>query len=119
MGVSCQIRECKGIVPPELEAQRMCVSHFTLDVERQCGEMRLETVRGTASSERREAIAGYIREQGTLLARIATGNARLPDELKARILSTFLTLMNLRENMERAAARSAGPLRPREAPAKT
>jgi hypothetical protein len=36
---------------------------------------------------------------------VATGNQRLPDELKARILNTFLTLMNLRENMERAAAR--------------
>ena len=29
----------------------------------------------------------------------------LPDELKARILNTFLTLMNLRENLDRAALR--------------
>ena len=118
MGVACQIRNCKGMVPAELEAQRMCVSHFTLEVERLCGEMRVETVRGAASLERRDAITGYIREQGNLLARIATGDARLPDELKARILSTFLTLMNLRENMERAASRAGASLRTGEAPSK-
>jgi hypothetical protein len=30
----------------------------------------------------------------------------LTDDLKARVLSTFLTLMNLRENLDRAAMRS-------------
>jgi hypothetical protein len=29
----------------------------------------------------------------------------LADEMKARILNTFLTLMNLRENLDRAALR--------------
>jgi hypothetical protein len=31
----------------------------------------------------------------------------LTDDLKARILSTFLTLMNLRENMDRASMRGS------------
>jgi len=30
----------------------------------------------------------------------------LTDDLKARILSTFLTLMNLRENLDRASMRT-------------
>jgi hypothetical protein len=31
----------------------------------------------------------------------------LTDDLKARVLSTFLTLMNLRENLDRANMRSS------------
>jgi len=31
----------------------------------------------------------------------------LADEMKARILNTFLTLMNLRENLDRAALRQS------------
>ncbi len=61
---------------------------------------------GGAPDEGRQAeIVRYLGEAGQALARLATGNQRLPDELKARILNTFLTLMNLRENMDRAAAR--------------
>ena len=40
-----------------------------------------------------------------MLARAATSGLHLLDEMKARILSTFLTLMNLRENLDRAALR--------------
>lgn len=118
MGVACHIPGCKTDVPAELEAHRLCVSHFTLEVEHQCTEMRLETVRGTATPERRSEITRYIGEQGTILARVATNSPRMPDELKARILSTFLTLMNLRENVERAAARTSAFPAPRQSPAK-
>ena len=38
-------------------------------------------------------------------ARAATSGMALTDEMKARILNTFLTLMNLRENLDRAALR--------------
>jgi len=74
-------------------------------VERACNDMRVEASRGAATGERREEILRYIGQQGGLLARIATNTPRLPDEQKARILSTFLTLMNLRESLDRAAAR--------------
>jgi len=40
------------------------------------------------------------------LARVATSGLHLTDDLKARVLSTFLTLMNLRENLDRAAMRT-------------
>lgn len=114
MSVPCSVVGCKALVPPELEPARMCVAHFTLQVERTCMEMRLETVRSTTSPERRAEISRYIAEQGTLLARVATAGGRLPDEMKARILSTLLTLMNLRESMERFAERlrPGKPLKP-------
>jgi len=35
----------------------------------------------------------------------STSGLHLADEMKARILNTFLTLMNLRENLDRAALR--------------
>jgi len=35
---------------------------------------------------------------------VGTGSARLSDEIKKRVLTTFLTLMILRENLDRAAA---------------
>jgi hypothetical protein len=37
------------------------------------------------------------------LARLGTGTVRLSDDIKKRILTTFLTLMILRENMDRTS----------------
>jgi len=42
-----------------------------------------------------------------LLVNVATSGFPMSDELKARILSTLLTLMNCRENMDRAAMRQS------------
>lgn len=39
----------------------------------------------------------------TKLALIGTGSVRLSDEIKKRVLTTFLTLMILRENLDRSA----------------
>ncbi len=107
MPSSCATIGCKSAVPPELESERLCLLHFTLSLEQSCAEMRRETVLGKASHERQAEIIGYIREQGKMLAGIATSGIRLPDEMKARILNSFLTLMNLRENLDRAALRQA------------
>ena len=49
----------------------------------------------------------FVTDHGDLLARVATSGMQLTDDLKARILSTFLTLMNLRENLDRANMRSS------------
>jgi hypothetical protein len=40
------------------------------------------------------------------LTQVATGRMRLSDEYKKRILTTFLTLMNLQESLDRAANRA-------------
>ena len=93
------------MVPAALESERLCVLHFTLAVEQSCAEMRRETVLGRTPHERQVEIIRYIAERGELLARTATSGLHLPDELKARVLNTFLTLMNLRENLDRAALR--------------
>ncbi len=83
----------------------MCVLHFTLKIEKECGEMRRETVYGKTPHSRQVEIMRYISEHGEMLARAATSGLNLADEMKARILNTFLTLMNLRENLDRAALR--------------
>lgn len=101
----CSATECKFTVPAPLESEKVCVLHFTLAIEQTCGDMRRETVLGLAPRERQLEIIKYITERGDLLARTATGGLSLPDEIKARILNTFLTLMNLRENLDRAALR--------------
>ena len=105
MSVTCRITGCKAAIPAELETHELCLVHFTLDVEWRCNDLRLEA--REASDARRGEIKQFIAEHGALLAHIATSSPRLPDEQKARILSTFLTLMNLRESVERAAARLA------------
>lgn len=79
--------------------------HFTLSIEQSCAEMRRETVLGRAPHERQVEIIRYIAQHGEMLARAATSGMHLSDELKARILNTFLTLMNLRENLDRSALR--------------
>ena len=95
------------MVPHALDSERYCVLHYTLYVEKICADMRRETVLGRAPHERQVEIIQYISECGERLARVATSGLHLPDELKARILNTFLTLMNLRENLDRAALRQA------------
>ncbi|MGO9641605.1 MAG: hypothetical protein ACLP1Y_09910 [Candidatus Acidiferrales bacterium] len=68
--------------------------------------MRRETALGNAPRERQVEIIRYIAQRGELLARATTSGVHLSDELKARALSTFLTLINLRENLDRAALRA-------------
>ena len=105
MSSTCTATGCKTTVPSALESERMCVLHFTLGIEQACAEMRRETVLGRTAHERHVEIMRYIAQHGEVLARTATSGLVLADEMKARILNTFLTLMNLRENLDRAALR--------------
>ena len=104
---SCHIAGCKHDVPAALADQKVCILHFTLSLEASCAEMRRETALGNAPHERQRDIMKFITESGERLARVATSGLHLTDDLKARILSTFLTLMNLRENLDRSNMRSS------------
>jgi hypothetical protein len=103
----CSAKGCKVPVPAGLAGQGMCVLHFTLFIEQECAEMRRETALGTANHERQIEFMDKIAERGEKLVRVGTSGYAMSDELKARILSTLLTLMNTRENMDRAAMRQA------------
>lgn len=107
MATSCKVTGCKNDSPPALAEQQVCVLHFTLSIEGSCAEMRRETALGNAPHERQKEIMRFITDNGERLARVATSGLHLTDDLKARILSTFLTLMNLRENLDRANMRSS------------
>lgn len=107
MPTACQISGCKNESPPALVEQKLCVLHFTLSLEASCAEMRRETALGNAPHDRQREIMRFITEHGERLARVATSGLHLTDDLKARILSTFLTLMNLRENLDRSNMRSS------------
>jgi hypothetical protein len=101
----CQENGCKGQVPAALEPSHLCILHFTMKVEQECGQMRRETVYGRTPHARQVEIIRFIADHGEMLARASTCGLPLADEMKARILNTFLTLMNLRENLDRAALR--------------
>ena len=107
MATTCKATGCKNETPAALAEQHLCVLHFTLTIEGSCAEMRRETALGNAPHERQKEIMRFITENGERLARVATSGLHLTDDLKARILSTFLTLMNLRENLDRANMRSS------------
>ncbi len=85
----------------------MCILHFTLHIEQECAETRRETALGKANHERQVELMERIANRGEALVRTATSGFPMSDELKARILSTLLTLMNTRENMDRAAMRQS------------
>ncbi len=108
----CRCR-CNAPVPAELKPVGLCVSHFTLSVERTCDEMHRQIALRQASVERRAEVASYMGECAMLLARVAS-NLCLSDELRRRMLSTFLSLMNLRENLERATSCCLPELQPSE-----
>jgi hypothetical protein len=107
MGTHCQAPGCKHDYPPSLSDQGLCVLHFTLSLEAGCAAMRRETALGNTPHDRQKEIMRFITENGERLARVSTSGLHLTDDLKARILSTFLTLMNLRENLDRASMRSS------------
>jgi hypothetical protein len=107
MPENCTSGGCKAPVPAGLEEDCLCLLHFTLLLEQNCAKMRRETTMATASKERQQEIVQYIAGGGERLARVATSGIHLTDEIKARVLSTFLTLMNFRENLDRALQRQA------------
>lgn len=103
----CSAKGCKVPVPAGLAEEHMCVLHFTLFIEQECAEMRRQTALNSTVHERQVEFMDKIANRGELLVRVGTSGYPMSDELKARILSTLLTLMNTRENMDRAAMRQA------------
>ena len=85
----------------------MCILHFTLFIEQECADMRRATALGNAAHETQIEFMKKIVDRGAVLVSVATSGFAMSDELKARILSTLLTLMNCRENMDRAAMRQS------------
>src|SRR5579863_5181081 len=106
MSDNCHIAGCKHDVPAALAELKLCILHFTLSLEASCAEMRRETALGNTPQDRQREIMKFITGNGESLARVATSGLHLTDDLKARVLSTFLTLMNLRENLDRASMRT-------------
>jgi hypothetical protein len=65
--------------------------------------MRRETARPGPDATRRTEIENYVAASAMKLARLGTGTVRISDETKKRLLTTFHTLMILRENLDRAS----------------
>ncbi len=107
---------CQVPVPRELDAECLCVLHFILSIDHDCADLRRETAMGKTSPERQSEIASYVKATAMKLTEVATGRMRLSDEFKKRILTTFLTLMNLQESLDRAGNR-CGVMRELRAPA--
>jgi hypothetical protein len=88
-------------VPAELRIEGFCVPHFLSSAEKAFSEMRREAATGESSATRRAELEAYVAASAMKLALIGTGSVRLTDEIKKRVLTTFLTLMILRENLDR------------------
>ena len=69
--------------------------------------MRRESNLGKLAHERRQEFMKKIEDRGATLVNVATSGFSMSDEIKARILSTLLTLMTCRENIDRAAMRQS------------
>jgi hypothetical protein len=99
----CCTPGCGTLVPAELEVEGFCVPHFLSSAEKACTEIRREAATGESSTARRAEFETYVAASAMKLALIGTGSARLSDEIKKRVLTTFHTLMILRENLDRPA----------------
>jgi len=69
--------------------------------------MRRESNLGKISHERQQEMMRKVADRGSALVNVATSGFSMSDEIKARVLSTLLTLMTCRENMDRAAMRQS------------
>ena len=116
MSSSASLCWCQVPVPQELETEVLCVQHFLTTVEHDCSELRREIAIGKTTPPRQAEIAGWVRSTANKLTGVAIGRQRLSDEYKKRILTTFLTLMNLQESLERSANRATTTGRNRELP---
>ena len=92
---------CKTAVPNELGIEKLCVLHFTWRVERDYGHVRREISTEKLSAARALEIQTYVKFTARKLSEIATGTTPLSNELKNRILTNLLAMMNLRESVER------------------
>ncbi len=108
---NCGAKGCKIGVPSGLSEEHLCILHFTLFIENECAEMRRETALGSNKHERQVEFMQKIARRGETLVNTATSGFPMSDELKARVLSTLLTLMNTRENMDRALMRQSSARR--------
>ena len=111
----CGIPGCGGTAPAEFEREALCVTHFLLAAEAACTAIRREEIPGGADNPRRVQIQDYVAATAMKLARLGTGEMRLSDETKKRILTAFLSLMIVRENLDR----NSGVFQPRRQAAKT
>jgi len=73
--------------------------------------MKHEAAGGGLLEARRTEIENYVTASAAKLACFATGRLRLSDEMKKRVLTTFLTLMILRENLDRCSSHLSRTLR--------
>jgi hypothetical protein len=96
---------CRAAVPQELENEKVCVQHFILSIESECSVMRREAATELATISRRREIDRYVKSTAVKLSEVATSNTRLSDDLKKKVLTTFLTLMNLQESVDRSRTR--------------
>lgn len=103
--ISC-LPGCHTPVPAELVTEKLCVLHFLLSIEHACAGMRRETVIGGSSAVRRTEIAAQLKATAEKLSHVALISPALTDEMKKRVLTTFLTLMNLQESLDRSTARN-------------
>jgi len=110
---ACQAQGCKFEVPAALGESALCVHHYLVWLDGNCAAMRRETAPSGATTARHDEIADFIRVHGEHLSHVATGGSRLSDDMKARVLNAFLSLINLRENLERAMERAAKAHPPR------
>jgi hypothetical protein len=108
---ACSSKGCKAPVPAGLAAEKMCLLHFTLFLEEECAGMRRESAYGNVNHERQVEFIRKIAGRGETLVQVATSGFSMSDEMKARVLSTLLTLMNCRENIDRAHMRQSAARR--------
>ena len=116
MSASASLCWCQLPVPQELETEVLCVQHFLTTVEHDCSELRREIAMGKTTPARQVEIAEWVKATANKLTVVAYGRLRLSDEYKKRVLTTFLTLMNLHESLDRSANRTTTIRQNRELP---
>jgi|SRR5579871_2376627 len=116
MSSSASLCWCHVPVPQELQTEVLCVQHFLSTVEHDSSEFRREIAIGRTTPVRQAEIADWVKATANKLTVVAYGRLRLSDEYKKRILTTYLTLMNLNESLDRSANRASTTGRNRELP---
>lgn len=77
-----------------------------MSIAHACAGMRRETVVDGSSAARRTELAALVRVMAEKRSHVALISPLLTDEVKKRVLTTFLALMNLQESLDRSITRN-------------
>lgn len=106
--MKCKVSGCSNPVEPGLEAQALCLEHFVLDIHDRCHRFARQLAEEEVGESLQKEISQFIIFAAAKIASIGSENPPPVQLMRGKLLNAMLMLADLRERLDRAAAKIAG-----------